>query len=198
MSIQSPPQKRPDPKDKNQRLVKRLVFITLGMFFFGFALVPLYDVMCKVGGINGKTGLTEMSASNQFEVDNSRWVTVEFTTTMNETLPWEFKPKQTRVKLHPGEVFETAYFAKNLTDKTMTIQAIPSITPGLSAQYFKKIQCFCFESQTLKAGESAEMPLRFVLDPDLPKVFHTITLSYTLFDITDPAKLAVEGEHHHD
>lgn len=184
-------------QQKNQRLTKRLVFITLGMFFFGFALVPLYNVMCKVGGINGKTDPSQFSSETQFETDKSRTVTVEFTTTMNESLPWEFRPMHKKVELHPGEVFETAYFAKNLTDKTMIIQAIPSITPGMSAQYFKKIECFCFEKQVLDGGESAEMPLRFVLDPNLPKEFHTITLSYTLFDITNPES-SVKGEHHHD
>ena len=185
-------------KQKNERLTKRLVFITLGMFFFGFALVPLYNVMCKVGGINGKTDPNQFSSADHYTTDQSRTVTVEFTTTMNESLPWEFRPLHKKIELHPGEVFKTAYFAKNLTDKPMTIQAIPSITPGLAAQYFKKIECFCFEKQVLQGGESAEMPLHFVLDPDLPKVFHTITLSYTLFDITNPESSPAEGEHHHD
>ena len=171
--------------EKNQRLVKRLVFITFAMFLFGFALVPIYNVLCKVAGLNGKTDPAQYGEFANNVEDTSRLVTVEFTTTMNEGLPWEFHPMHKRVEMHPGSSINTAYFAKNLSNATMTIQAIPSVSPGLAAKYIKKLECFCFTKQSLKAGESAEMGLKFILDADLPKEVHTITLSYTLFDLTD-------------
>ena len=173
-----------DLAQKNRRLVRWLLVITLLMFGFGFALVPLYNVICKTTGLNGKMLLSPAEASLQKE-DLSREVTIEFTTTMNENLPWEFHPMHKKVSMHPGGTIHTAYFAKNLTDKTMTIQAIPSIAPGSAAKYIKKLECFCFTQQTLKGGESAEMPLKFILDADLPKDVTTISISYTLFDLTE-------------
>lgn len=170
---------------KNRRLVRRLIFIVLLMFGFGFALVPLYDVVCKATGINGKMLLSPADASLMQKEDLSRTVTVEFTTTMNENLPWEFHPMHKQVTMHPGGAIQTAYFAKNLTNKTMTIQAIPSISPGPAAKHVKKLECFCFTQQTLKGGESAEMPLKFILDPDLPSDINTVSISYTLFDLTE-------------
>jgi cytochrome c oxidase assembly protein subunit 11 len=172
-------------KQKNRRLVWRLVIITLFMFGFGFALVPLYDVICKATGINGKMLLSPTEAASLQKEDVTREVTIEFTTTMNENLPWEFHPMHKQVSMHPGGVIHTAYFAKNLTNKTMTIQAIPSIAPGPAAKHIKKLECFCFTQQTLKGGESAEMPLKFILDPDLPRDIKTISISYTLFDLTE-------------
>lgn len=169
---------------KNRRLVQWLVVLTFCMFGFGFALVPLYNVICKVTGINGKMLLSPAEAAMHTE-DTSRTVTVEFTTTMNENLPWEFHPMHKKVSMHPGGSILTAYFAKNLTDKPMTIQAIPSISPGSIAKYIKKLECFCFTQQTLNGGESAEMPLKFILDEHLPKEINTISISYTLFDLTE-------------
>jgi cytochrome c oxidase assembly protein subunit 11 len=167
------------------RLTLWLVFGALGMFGFGFALVPLYNVLCKATGINGKVDISgPQSGIISAPVDLNRTITLEFTTTLNENLPWEFRPMQTKVALHPGERFQTAYFAKNLSPNTMTVQAIPSITPGKAAAHIKKMACFCFEKQVLKAGESAEMGLTFVVDPALPPEVHTISLSYTLFDLT--------------
>ncbi len=170
--------------NKNRRLVGWLVLSAVLMFLFGFALVPLYNVMCKQLGINGKTNATA-AVVGQAQEDRSRQVTIEFTTTLNETMPWDFYPMQKKVEMHPGGSFQTAYFARNLTGKKMTVQAIPSVTPGLAAQYIQKLECFCFQKQSLEAGQSAEMPLKFVLSADLPADIHTMTLSYTLFDLKE-------------
>lgn len=174
--------------EKNQRLLKKLLWITLGMFAFGFAMVPIYNVMCKQLGINGKPSLdvvqAERAAAKQSE-DVSRTITVEFVTTMNEETPWEFYPMKTRVDMHPGGSVRTAYYARNLTDKPMVIQAIPSISPGKAARHVKKLECFCFTRQPLGPHETAELPLTFILGSDVPDDVNTMTLAYTLFDVTD-------------
>ncbi len=165
----------------NQRVVKRLGIAAVLMFGFGFAMVPLYDVFCDITGINGKTGRIEQEAALSQEVDEDRLVTVEFLATVNSKLPWEFKPMIRKIKVHPGEVTEVNYFARNKTDRLVAGQAIPSLAPGLAAKYFNKTECFCFTRQTLQPGESKEMPLRFVVDPQLPEEIRTVSLSYTFF-----------------
>jgi len=167
-----------------------LVVFAVGMFGFSFALVPLYNVLCKATGLNGKvdiTGPTVDGGRYRIPPDQipQRWVTVEFDVTHNEHMPWIFKPKHHSLQVRPGEVYSTSYFAQNPTQKTMIAQAIPSITPGIVAIHFKKLECFCFDQQMLKPGETAEMALRFVIDPEFPKDIHRLTLSYTLFDMTD-------------
>ena len=169
----------------NRRVVKRLGLSAVLMFGFGFALVPLYDVFCDITGINGKTGRIEQEAALSQEVDKERLVTVEFLATVNSKLPWEFKPMIRRIKVHPGEVTEVNYFARNKTDRLVAGQAIPSLAPGLAAKYFNKTECFCFSRQTLQPGESKEMPLRFVVDPQLPEEIRTVSLSYTFFPAGD-------------
>lgn len=171
--------------NKNRRLLKQLMLLVLLMFGFAFALVPIYNVMCKQLGINGKPDLTQVKRQTALQEDTSRDIWVEFDTTMNEQLPWEFRPLHKRVKMHPGGVIHTAYYAKNLTTHPMVIQAIPSITPGRAARYVKKLECFCFSRQGLQPGKSAELPLTFILENDIPKDVKTLTLSYTLFDLTD-------------
>jgi cytochrome c oxidase assembly protein subunit 11 len=165
----------------NRRVVKRLGISAVLMFGFGFAMVPLYDVFCDITGINGKTGRIEQEAALSQEVDETRLVTVEFLATVNSKLPWEFKPMIRKIKVHPGEVTEVNYFARNKTDRLVAGQAIPSLAPGLAAKYFNKTECFCFTRQTLQPGESKEMPLRFVVDPQLPEEIRTVSLSYTFF-----------------
>lgn len=171
-------------KFNRQRKSNIKVFIWLGlfviaMFLFGYAMVPLYNVLCNVLGINGKTG-GQSSAS--VKIDTNRWVTVEFIANKNANLPWKFYPLVRKVKVHPGQSKKIAYFAENDSDKTMTVQAIPSLSPGIAARYMKKTECFCFNQQTLKSKESMEMPMIFHIDIDLPKNISTVTLSYTLFD----------------
>jgi len=165
---------------KNKKLIKILLLVALGMFGFGFAMVPMYNVLCKTIGVNGKTNTVADKAAN--EIDYSREVTVEFLATNNAELPWDFKPSQTKMRMHPGEIKRATYFAKNNTKKRMTIQAIPSITPSQAAKYLKKTECFCFTQQSLQGGDSAELPMLFHVDPKLPKKINTITISYTVFD----------------
>jgi cytochrome c oxidase assembly protein subunit 11 len=165
---------------ENSRVIKRLVIVVIGMFGFGFALVPLYDVFCDVTGINGKTG-GQVTLSETMKVDTTREIKIEFIATLNETMPWEFKPMVSSVKVHPGEPTRIEYLARNRTSKTIVGQAVPSVAPGLAAQYFQKTECFCFTEQELKAGEEKRMPVVFVIDPALPDDIHELTLSYTFF-----------------
>ena len=170
-----------DRKQANQRVVKRLGIAAVLMFGFGFALVPLYDVFCDITGINGKTGRIDMEEALSQQVDTDRLVTVEFLATVHSDLPWEFRPMVRRIKVHPGEVTEVNYFASNKTENLVAGQAVPSLAPGLAAKYFNKTECFCFTRQTLGPGESREMPLRFVVDPELPENVRTVSLSYTFY-----------------
>jgi cytochrome c oxidase assembly protein subunit 11 len=165
----------------NRRLVTRLVVVVVVMFGFGFALVPLYDVFCKVTGLNGKTGRIELEKALSEKVDAQRLVTVEFLATVSSELPWEFGPVVKKIKVHPGAVTEVKYFARNLTDSAITGQAVPSLAPGVAARYFNKTECFCFTQQTLGPREARKMPIRFVVDPDLPADVKTVSLSYTFY-----------------
>jgi len=164
-----------------RRLVGRLILVVVGMFGFGFALVPLYDLFCDVAGLNGKTGRIEREAALSSEVDRERWVTVQFVANVNDALPWEFRPLDREVRVHPGEIGTARFYARNRADGPVVGQAVPSLTPGRAARYFNKTECFCFSQQTLQAGESMEMPIRFVVDPKLPKDVSTVILAYTFF-----------------
>ena len=168
-------------KQANRRVVKRLGIAALLMFGFGFAMVPLYDVFCDITGLNGKTGRIELEEALSQTVDEDREVTVEFLATVHSELPWEFRPMVRRVKVHPGEVIEVNYFARNKTGEIVTGQAVPSLAPGLAAKYFSKTECFCFTRQALGPGEGKEMPLRFIVDPELPEDVRTVSLSYTFY-----------------
>jgi cytochrome c oxidase assembly protein subunit 11 len=165
---------------KNRKTLIILIIITIAMFGFGFALVPFYNLLCKNLGINGKT--SNIIEVNKEAVDANRIITVQFTATSNANLPWDFYPMVKEIKVHPGENEKIAYYAKNNSNHTMTVQAIPSVTPGLAAKYLKKTECFCFTQQTFQAGEGREMPLLFHLDKSLPKDIKILTLSYTMFD----------------
>jgi len=166
----------------NRRTVIRSFVIVLAMFGFGFALVPIYNLVCHVTGLNGKTGRIGVEQAQAEAVDNKRWVTVEFIASVNEGLPWIFKPKQKKMKVHPGAINNAAYYARNSSDRTIIGQAIPSLAPAQAARYFNKIECFCFTQQTFGPGEGRDMPLRFIVDPKLPTRIKTVTLSYTFFD----------------
>lgn len=168
---------------KIRRLAIILLALAVGMFGFGFALVPFYDVLCNKLGFNGKTGGKESLAAVS-AVDKTRTITVQFLATNNENLPWKFYPQQTTIEVHPGENTRTAFYAENNSDKEMTVQAVPSVTPGPAAKYLKKTECFCFNRQTLKSHASMNMPLLFHIDRDLPANVNTVTLAYTLFDVT--------------
>ena len=168
--------------------VFRLVAVSVLMFAFVFVvMVPLYNVLCDVLGINGKTsGLAYTAVDSR--VDVSREITVQFVTSNNEGMPWEFGPSVTAMKINPGAVNDTVFFARNPMQNAMVAQAIPSISPARAAEYFHKTECFCFNQQPLDGRSSAEMPLQFIVDQDLPRDIKTITLSYTIFDVTAMAK----------
>lgn len=165
----------------NRRLVIRLLAVVVGMFAFGFALVPIYDVMCQAFGINGKTA---GAYQGQQAVDESRQVRVQFLATNSADMVWEFHPKADELTVVAGASNEMLFVAHNPTDMPMTAQAIPSVAPSKAAAFFHKTECFCFTQQVLQPGERIEMPVRFIVDRDLPKDVKHLTLAYTLFDIT--------------
>jgi cytochrome c oxidase assembly protein subunit 11 len=169
-------------KIPNKKILILLCFTTLTMFGFGFAMIPLYNVLCKNLGINGKTDQNAYHTSN--EIDPSRSIRVEFITNNNNYLPWDFYPRLQHIQLHPGENILIYFAAKNNSNRPMTVQAIPSVSPGLAARYLKKTECFCFTQQTFNPGQHRDMPVLFHIDNHLPKNIHTITLAYTLFDTT--------------
>jgi cytochrome c oxidase assembly protein subunit 11 len=168
---------------KTKRLVVRLAASAVLMFGFGFALVPLYEVFCDITGLNGKNFTQGPAAITA--VDRSRTVKVQFVTVNPAEMPWEFKPTERTMRVFPGEDKVTAFYAKNPTPEWMVAQAVPSVTPSEAAQYLHKVNCFCFDRQPLDAGADTEMPLVFVVDPELPKHITTITLSYALYDLTE-------------
>jgi cytochrome c oxidase assembly protein subunit 11 len=172
---------------KNTRLVTRLVLIALGMFGFGYALVPLYNVFCEVTGINGKTDSAAV-AEVVYQVDKTRELSMEFITSLNESAPITFYSETKKMKIHPGQYYTVNFYAKNETDKKMLARAIPSVSPGPAAEFLKKTECFCFEEQQFEPNEEKTMPVRFVIDPALPDRYKTITLAYTFFDNTESLK----------
>lgn len=155
------------------------------MFSFTFTLAPLYNTLCRNTGFNGKLNLTPLRQTpNQLPApDLTRQLTVQFVTTNNANLPWQFYPEKTSIPIHPDETIKTFFYAKNNTSHTITVQAIPSITPWQAARHFHKIECFCFKQQTLKGGESLKMPVVFRVDRDISTQIKTITLAYTLFQV---------------
>jgi cytochrome c oxidase assembly protein subunit 11 len=167
----------------NPRIIGKLLLLVVVMFGFGFALVPLYDVFCDVTGLNGKTG-EKVNFSAAPIVDESRIVKVTFLASLNETMPWEFKPQQSFIEVHPGKPTTINYIAKNTSSKSIIGQAVPSVAPGLAAAYFQKTECFCFTQQELKAGEEKLMPVTFIVNSELPKDMNEIVLSYTFFTST--------------
>lgn len=171
------------------KTVRQLIFVVVGMFGFGFAMVPLYDIMCEITGFNGKTAGKYEAAETQV-VDESRTVTVQFLANNNASMPWEFRPEVRKMVVHPGKMNEMNFYVRNVTNKTMAAQAVPSVTPFNAAEYMHKTECFCFEQQTLAQGEDLDMPLRFIIDQHIPEDVKTLTLSYTLYDISERVELA--------
>lgn len=167
----------------NRRLVWKLVLVVVGMFGFGFAMWPMYIVLCDITGLNGKTGKLEAGAAAGVKIDRSRTVTVQFTGLATTGLPWEFRPLTKKIDVHPGELVEASYYVRNTANETITGQAIPSVAPGRSAEHFKKVECFCFTQQTLKPREARAMPVRFMVEPGLAREVTEITLAYTFFNV---------------
>ncbi len=184
------------PSGGKRKTILILGGIVVGMFGFGFALVPLYQVFCSVTGYNGSFQGRQADTALVGEIDSDRLITVEFDSTLNTGLPWDFRPLTKKIQVHPGQTYEVSYQAKNNASKAITAQAVPGITPWQATQHFNKMECFCFSNQTLEAGESVDMPLRFVISPSLPKEINTLTLSYTFMN-TDRTGIqdAVEPTH---
>ena len=184
-------------KRENSRMLGKLAVVTVAMFGFGYALVPLYQAICEMTGINvlalgeqvlaGKKG----GLSSNSQIDTSRTITVEFDA--NSRGPWDFKPAQRSVQVHPGELTTVMYEFQNIQNRRMSAQAIPSYAPQQASSHFNKLECFCFNQYTLEPGEKKSWPVAFVIDPKLSKDVKTITLSYTFFEVggkTPPAPVA--------
>ena len=171
----------------------KLGLVAVAAFGFSFALVPLYDIACeKVFGIRLEGEAVQAPVNAKV---SDRVVTVIFDGGVNSKLPWAFEPNDATMQVRPGEVYETTYYARNKSDHALVGSAVPSVAPARASGYFTKTECFCFTAQTLQAGEARDMPVRFIVDPDLPEGINTLTLSYTFFRndaLTaelDPAKL---------
>lgn len=173
----------------NVVMLKKLLVFTLIMFVFGFALVPFYEKFCEVTGINNL--LQPDIQAKEIRVDESRWITVEFDAN-TRGLPWQFKPLQNNARIHPGESVNVIYEITNNSDREINAQAIPSYSPRFLDKHLKKFECFCFTKQVLKPNETRKMPVQFVIEPGLPEDIHTVTISYTFFELPDGAAAAVK------
>jgi cytochrome c oxidase assembly protein subunit 11 len=165
---------------ENRRTLTRLSIIAVVMFGFGFAMVPFYDKICKALGVNSLVERNDVPANTQ--VDATRTVSIELDAN-SHNLPWRFRELTPHIDVHPGELVHVEYEVANVHGAAVTGQAIASYGPALAGQYFRKLDCFCFRQQTLAAGETRRMPVTFVVDPALPQDVHTITLSYTFFEV---------------
>jgi cytochrome c oxidase assembly protein subunit 11 len=195
-------------RNENTKMMGKLAVITVSMFAFGYALIPLYKHICEITGINilslverqvpgnGVAGADArlVAAGLNTQVDMTRSITVEFDA--NSRGPWDFKPETRSVVVHPGELTTVMYEFQNVQNKRMAAQAIPSYAPHQAAAYFNKLECFCFNQYTLEPGEKKRWPVAFVIDPKLSKDVKTITLSYTFFEVggkTPPAPVATQA-----
>lgn len=167
-------------KTANRRLIRQLLIVTVAMFGFGWLLVPLYSVFCELTGFGGKTGGQVEAAV--LAPDTDRLVTVQFIASVAADGAWEFGPNVRTMQVHPGQLYTTTYFARNLRDAAAAGQAVPSVAPMAAAKYFQKTECFCFTRQEFGASEYKDMPVTFMLDPALPAEVDTVTLGYTYFD----------------
>jgi cytochrome c oxidase assembly protein subunit 11 len=160
-------------------MLVKLCVIVIGMFGFGYALVPFYEKICAATGLRN---IDQADTVTSTQVDLTREVRVELDSNVRK-LPWEFRPLTPVIAVHPGQVTQVMFEVVNTTKRTVIGQAVPSYAPQQAAQYFRKLECFCFSRQVLKPGERREMPVEFVVDPQLPKDIVTITLSYTFFEV---------------
>lgn len=165
---------------KHTKLFKKLVIASIGMFAFAFALVPLYDVFCDITGLNGKPSLERAEISTVVDLD--RQVDVGFLTHVQNEAPFKVTVDQALVTVKPGEMNQVTFSAHNLSNESRTMQAVPSISPGLAAQYMHKVECFCFTQQILQPGEKI-LTLLFYIDTEITPNIKELTLSYTVFDI---------------
>jgi cytochrome c oxidase assembly protein subunit 11 len=161
----------------------KLAGLVAAMFAFGFALVPLYDVFCELTGYGGRTA-NAAAAEVHAAPDESRTLRVEFVANVPNGAPWEFRPAVSHLDVHPGEIYETHYKARNLTAQPLVAQAVPSVAPGPAADHFKKLECFCFTTQAFEPRETRDLKVVFMLDKELPEHVDTVSLSYTLFALS--------------
>lgn len=177
-----------DPKKSgaNRKLVRALLIMTAGSFAFGWALVPLYDVLCKAAGIGNAEAKAGKSVVQE-ALDPNREVTIEFIAEPASVGSFDVRPKVASMRIHPGKLYDAVFFAKNLTNAASVAQAVPSISPTGTAKYFHKTECFCFSPQKFAAGEARELPVRFIVDPGLPATVDKLTLAYTIYDTTATA-----------
>ena len=189
-------------RTENLKMVGKLAVVAVGMFAFGYALIPVYRAICEATGINilsvtekqvPGNGLTSAAAARTAitQIDRSRTITVEFDA--NSRGPWSFKPAQRSLQVHPGELATVMYEFQNVQNRTMAAQAIPSYAPRQAAPHFNKLECFCFNEYTLAAGEKKTWPVAFVIDPRIPKDVTTITLSYTFFEVGGRTPMAPQA-----
>jgi cytochrome c oxidase assembly protein subunit 11 len=170
-------------RKSNRGLTAKLLLMVAGSFAFGFALVPLYDVFCEITGIGSRDRLSQASAVDVSATTDARTFTVEFTSSVPAGGQWEFEPVSVTMDVQPGRLYETHYRAKNLSGQSLTGQAVPSVAPARAARYFMKTECFCFTPQQFARDEEREMPVRFVIDRELPTGIDRLTLSYAFYDI---------------
>ena len=189
-------------RSENFKMVGKLAVITVGMFAFGYVLIPIYKHICEVTGINilslserqvpgNGTAGKDVKVPKNSQVDYSRTITVEFDA--NARGPWQFKPAKSSIKVHPGELASVMYEFENVQDRRMAAQAIPSYAPRQATAFFNKLECFCFNQYTLEPGEKRDWPVTFVIDPRLSKDVTTITLSYTFFEVGGKTPAAPES-----
>ncbi len=172
------------PDQAARRFRKRAALVCVCMFLFGFACVPIYRIACSHGYLGPRTqqSAPDQVSADSLKVDESRWVTVQFVGNVNSKLAWQFAPENFSVKVHPGQLTEAWFDATNHADNAIVGNAVPSIAPNQASLYFNKTECFCFTEQTLNAGESRRMPVKFIVDPKMPPDIETLTLSYTFFN----------------
>jgi cytochrome c oxidase assembly protein subunit 11 len=171
------------PRGQHRSLIIRLMIFTAGAFAFGFALVPLYDVLCSITGLGNQKSLSRAVAATRDNVDETRVITVDFMANLPTVGNWEFRPVMPSMQIHPGKLYEADFVAHNLTGHDTTAQAVPDIVPSKVAAWFHKTECFCFSPQSFKRDEQRMMPVRFFVDPQLPGYVDHMTLAYTFYDV---------------
>jgi len=182
---------------KKRRTIWMLSFLVLGMFGFGFALVPLYDLFCQVTGIQSVNVRTAAGNSGRYvanpsPINESRFITIKFDTSVHPNLPWDVSPLVPNMRVNPGKQYQVNFSARNRSSSEVIGQAIPSVVPWQATGFLNKLECFCFNQQTLAGGESVEMPLRFIISPDLPVEIQSLTLSYSLMKLENQSSAVQE------
>jgi cytochrome c oxidase assembly protein subunit 11 len=172
----------------HRELIFKLSLFVAGSFAFGFALVPLYDVLCSVTGLGNQKSLLRSVALGAETADSTRWVTIDFVANLPTVGNWEFRPVVNSIQVHPGQLYEGDFFAHNLTGHDTTAQAVPDIVPSKAAAWFHKTECFCFTPQPFARDEQRVMPVRFFVDPALPAYLDRLTLAYTFYDVKSSPK----------